>query len=108
MFPMMRRFLPLAASALLSACGGHDHGSSSMTHPPPARGQLVGTPTMTGTFSPSDLQSNLTGDPLGKLLLQLTVSLSFTKKNNQFDYRSESKTKKNTTTTAAHKNPSGN
>ena len=108
MFPMMRRFLPLAASALLSACGGHDHGSSSMAPPPPARGQLVGTPTMSGTFSPSDLLSNLTGDPLGKLLLQLTVSPTCTVNVYHFDYRTVGGAGESTTASAALMVPSGN
>ena len=78
MFPPIR-LLPaaLAAIVFLAACkGDHDNGSS--TTPPtsstPTRGQLLGTPTQTGSYSPSDLLSQLTSDPLGKLLLQLTFS----------------------------------
>ncbi|HEY6921863.1 MAG TPA: hypothetical protein VI653_00220, partial [Steroidobacteraceae bacterium] len=73
MFPKTGRLLyTLPVAILLSACGGgHDNGSMPTTPPPPTRGQLLGTPTATGTYSPSDLLSDMTGDPLGKLLLQL-------------------------------------
>ena len=63
----------LAAAALLTACGsGHDNGPMTAPASNPTRGQLLGTPTTTGTYSTSDLLSMLTSDPLGKLLLQLT------------------------------------
>jgi alpha-beta hydrolase superfamily lysophospholipase len=65
----------LAVAALLTACGsGHDNGPMTAPASNPTRGQLLGTPTTTGTYSTSDLLSMLTSDPLGKLLLQLTFS----------------------------------
>jgi hypothetical protein len=108
MFPMTRRFLFLAVAALLSACGGHDHGSSPMTPSSPTRGQLLGTPTMTGTYSPSDLLSNLTGDPLGKLLLQLTFSPTCTVNVYHFEYQTVGGAGESTTASAALMVPSGN
>ena len=69
-------FLPAAlAVTLLTACGkGDDNAPSTQTAMAPARGQLTGTPTVSGTYSTSDLLSMLTGDPLGKELLQLTFA----------------------------------
>ena len=69
-------FLPTAlAVTLLTACGkGDDNAPSTQTAMAPARGQLSGTPTVSGTYSTSDLLSMLTGDPLGKELLQLTFA----------------------------------
>jgi hypothetical protein len=109
MFPMTRRLLPLGVAVLLSACGGgHDHGSSPMPPPPPTRGQLLGTPTMTGTYSPSDLLSNLTGDPLGKLLLQLTFSPTCTVNVYHFEYQTVGGAGESTTASAALMVPTGN
>jgi prolyl oligopeptidase family protein len=109
MFPMTCRFLPaLAVAALLSACGGHGHGSSPMPPVPPTRGQLLGTPTMTGTYSPSDLLSNLTGDPLGKLLLQLTFSPTCTVNVYHFEYQTVGGAGESTTASAGLMVPSGN
>lgn len=109
MFPMIRRLLPLAVVALLSACGGgHDHGSSPMPPPPPTRGQLLGTPTMTGAFSPSDLLSDLSGDPLGKLLFQLTFSPTCTVNVYHFEYQTVGGAGESTTASAALMVPTGN
>ncbi len=68
------RFAPLLLAALLTACGGHGNGSISQPQQGPAAGQLAGTPEKTASYSPSDLLSQLTGDPLGKELLQLAFS----------------------------------
>ena len=65
----------LLAATLLAACGkGDDNAPSTQAATAPTRGQLLSTPTVSGTFSASDLLSMLTGDPLGKELLQLTFS----------------------------------
>lgn len=110
MFPKTLRLLPtLAVAVLLSACrGGHDNGSSPTTPAPPTRGQLLGTPTMTGTFSPSDLLSDLTGDPLGKLLLQLTFSPTCTVNVYHFEYETVGGAGESTKASAALMVPSGN
>ncbi len=68
------RVVPALMAASLVACGGHGHGSSSSTSGTPTRGQLLASPAKTASYSPSDLLSQLTGDPLGKELLQLTFS----------------------------------
>jgi Prolyl oligopeptidase family len=73
MFPKTR-LLPLLLAACLAACGGHSSNSVSQTQSAPTQGQLVSSPTKTGSYAPSDLLSLLTGDPLGKELLQLTVA----------------------------------
>ena len=66
---------PLLVAVCLAACGkGDDNAPSTQPDANPARGQLSGTPTVAGTYSTSDLLSMLTTDPLGKELLQLTVS----------------------------------
>lgn len=109
MFPMTRHLWPLALTALLCACGGgHDKGSTSGTPAPPARGQLLGTPAMTGSYSPSDLLSNLTGDPLGKLLLQLTFSPTCTVNVYHFEYQTVGGAGESTTASAALMVPTGN
>ena len=65
----------LAVAAFLAACGkGDDNGPSTSPATAPTRGQLLSTPTVSGTYSASDLLSLLTSDPLGKELLQLTFS----------------------------------
>jgi len=74
------RYLPLVAAAFLSACG-HGNDSSTASQPPPQmaspaqRGQLTNNPPpKVAHYSPSDLLSMLTGNDLGKELLQLTLS----------------------------------
>jgi pimeloyl-ACP methyl ester carboxylesterase len=63
------------AAVLLVACGkGHDNAPSTQPAGAPTRGQLTGTPTVSGSYSTSDLLSQLTTDPLGKELLKLTFS----------------------------------
>lgn len=62
-------FLPPFLAGLLSACGGHGNGSMSVP-----QGTATAGLTKTAAYSPSDLLSILSGDPLGKELLQLTVS----------------------------------
>lgn len=110
MFPMPGRLLStLAVAVLLSACGGgHGNGSSPMTPAPPTRGQLLGTPTMTGSYSPSDLLSDLTSDPLGKLLLQLTFSPTCTVTVYHVEYQTVGGAGESTTASAALMVPSGN
>ena len=74
MFRTIPLLATLAAAASLAACGGHDNAPSTPASTTPTRGQLLGTPTMTGSYSVSDLLSMLSSDPLGKLLLQLAFS----------------------------------
>lgn len=63
------------AAVLLAACGkGNDNAPATQMATAPTRGQLTGTPTVSGSYSTSDLLSMLTTDPLGKELLQLTFS----------------------------------
>lgn len=73
MFPKSP-LLPLLLASLLIACGGHSNSSVSQSQGTPMRGQLISNPVKTASYSPSDLLSLLTGDPLGKELLQLTFS----------------------------------
>src|ERR1700761_6736653 len=85
---LMKRLFPvLAAIAVLAACNGHDNDGSLTPSNPSGRGSLVGSPTQTGKYSPSDLLSQLTGDPLGKLLLQFTFSPTCTVSVYHFDYQ---------------------
>ena len=57
----------------LTGCGNdHSNASPTSSETTPMRGQLIGTPTLSGSYSPSDLLSQLTSDPLGKELLQLS------------------------------------
>jgi len=73
MLRTIRLLATLAAAALLAACGGgHDSAPATPADTTPTRGQLLSTPTMTGSYSAADLLSLLSSDPLGKLLLQLT------------------------------------
>src|SRR5579862_5020521 len=66
------RIVLLLVAALLTACNdGHSSDATSLGE---MSGQLVSSPTQTASFSPSDLLSLLTGDPLGKELLQPTIS----------------------------------
>ena len=87
MFRMLRTLPALVAVIVLSACNGHDNASSMQSSSPPTRGQLLGTPTMTGSYSPSDLLSQLTSDPLGKLLLQLTFTPTCTVNVYHYEYQ---------------------
>jgi hypothetical protein len=66
------RFVLLLVAALVTACDdGHSSDATSLGE---MSGQLVSSPTQTASFSPSDLLSLLSGDPLGQELLQLTFS----------------------------------
>jgi Prolyl oligopeptidase family len=109
MFPTTRLLpLLLVASIVLAACGGgHDDGSSLQPSNPPTRGQLVGSPTMTGSYSPSDLLSDLTGDPLGKLLLQLTFSPTCTVNVYHLNYQTVGGAGESTQASAALMVPTG-
>ncbi len=85
---LIKRLLPvLAAMSVLAACNGHDNDGSLTPSNPSGRGSLVGSPMQTGTYSPSDLLSQLSGDPLGKLLLQLTISPTCTVNVYHYDYQ---------------------
>jgi len=109
MFPMMRLLPVLAAAIAVAACGGHDNASSMQpsTPPTPTRGQLVGTPTMTGSYSPSDLLSDLTSDPLGKLVLQLTFTPTCSVNVYHFDYQTVGGAGESTQASAALMVPTG-
>jgi hypothetical protein len=109
MFPTIRLLLVLAAASAAAACGGHDNASSMQPSTPstPTRGQLVGTATMTGSYSPSDLLSDLTSDPLGKLVLQLTFSPTCTVNVYHFDYQTVGGTGESTQASAALMVPTG-
>ena len=109
MFPLFRVLSVTVAAACLTACGGgHDNGTSSApTNSQPARGQLVGTPTQTGSYSSSDLLSELTADPLGKLLLQLTFSPVCTVTVYHLEYQTVGGAGEATTASAALMVPSG-
>ncbi|MGH8302302.1 MAG: alpha/beta hydrolase family protein, partial [Steroidobacteraceae bacterium] len=68
-------FLVSAAAAMLAACGVSSHGSpapSQSTTPQP--GQLLQTPQKTGSYSPSDLLSSLSGNSDAAQLLKLAFS----------------------------------
>jgi hypothetical protein len=105
MFPTTRLLPLLGAVMALAACGG-DKGSLTPSNPT-GRGQLVGTPTLTGTYSTSDLLSNLTGDPLGKLLLQLTFSPTCTVNVYHFNYQTVGGKNESTQASAALMVPTG-
>jgi hypothetical protein len=103
-------YVALAAGfVLLGACGHGDDSAPSVTPPPatPTRGQLVSTPTMTGTYSASDLLSMLTSDPLGKELLQLTVSPTCTVNVYHMEYETVGGAGEATTASAALMVPTG-
>jgi hypothetical protein len=66
-----------AATALLSACHVSAGGSSSMTPPQsmtPQPGDLLQTPSKTGSYSPSDLLSMLSGNSDAGQLLKLAFN----------------------------------
>jgi prolyl oligopeptidase family protein len=103
-----RAWLVLALALGLSACKGSHHNSSA---PPsqstPTRGQLIGTPTMTASYSPSDLSSQLTSDPLGKLLLQLTFNPTCTVNVYHMQYQTVGGANESTTASAGLMIPTG-
>src|SRR6185437_1322562 len=108
MSPLIRSLPVLAAVLCFAACGGSsNNGSLSPSNPQPTRGTLVGTPTQTGSYSPSDLLSELTGDPLGKLLLQLTFSPTCTVNVYHVEYQTVGGAGESTTASAALMVPSG-
>jgi alpha/beta superfamily hydrolase len=107
--PRMIVFLTvIVAVAFLAACGHGDGNGPSMTTPAaPTRGQLLSTPTMTGTYSTSDLLSMLTSDPLGKELLQLTFSPTCTVNVYHLEYETVGGAGEATTASAALMVPTG-
>jgi hypothetical protein len=67
----------VAAGIMLAGCDRvrvGDDPPAPPAAPTPARGDLVGTPTRTASYSPSDLLSVLPISPLGRDLLRLTVT----------------------------------
>ena len=109
MFRIIRFLLApavLPVIELLTACGGHDNASMSMSSTP-ARGTLLSTPTMTGSFSTSDLLSQLTTDPLGKELVQLTFSPTCTVNVYHLEYETVGGAGEATTASAALMVPTG-
>src|SRR5690348_10440652 len=108
MLPTIRLSSVLAAAITVAACGGHDNASSMQpSAPTPTRGQLVGTPAMTGSYSPSDLLSDLTSDPLGKLLLQLTFTPTCSVNVYHYDYQTVGGAGESTQASAALMVPTG-
>ena len=98
-----------SAVMLLAACGHGDDSAPSVTPPPatPTRGQLVSTPTMSGSYSASDLLSMLASDPLGKELLQLTFSPTCTVNVYHMEYETVGGAGEATTASAALMVPTG-
>src|ERR1700733_12455224 len=95
----------LAVATLLAACGsGHDNAPSTT---PPTRGQLLSTPTMSGSYSAADLLSLLSSDPLGKLLLQLTFSPTCTVNVYHMEYETVGGAGEATTASGALMVPTG-
>src|ERR1700761_2960150 len=108
MFRISQPLSMLTAVALLAACGsGHDNAPSTAPESNPTRGQLLATPTSAGAYSTSDLLSMLTSDPLGKLLLQLTVSPTCTVTVYHMEYETVGGAGEATTASAAVMVPSG-
>jgi hypothetical protein len=105
---MIQPLFVLTVVALLTACGG-GHDNAPMTAPAsnPARGQLLGSPASTGTYSTSDLLSMLTSDPLGKLLLQLAFSPTCTVTVYHMEYETVGGAAEATTASGALMVPSG-
>jgi hypothetical protein len=98
----------LAAVALLAACGhDHDNAPATQTSSTPTRGQLLGAPTMTGSYSASDLLSTLISDPLGKELLQLNFSPTCTVNVYHMEYETIGGAGEATTASAALMVPTG-
>jgi hypothetical protein len=103
-----RAWLALAVAAGLAACESNDgKGMLVPTAQSTARGMLMGTPTMTGSYSPSDLLSQLTGDDLGKKLLQLTFSPTCTVTVFHIEYQTVGGANEPTTASGALMVPSG-
>ncbi|MGH8211254.1 MAG: alpha/beta hydrolase family protein, partial [Steroidobacteraceae bacterium] len=108
MFRMAHLLPVLAATALLSACGkDNDNASASPPSTGPMRGQLLSSPTMTGSYSASDLLSQLTSDRLGKDLLQLTISPTCTVNVYHLQYATVGGAGEATTASAALMVPTG-
>jgi len=109
MSPTIRLFSVLAAAIAVVSCGGHDNAAPMQPSTPttPTRGQLVGTPAMTGSYSPSDLLSDLTNDPLGKLLLQLTFTPTCSVNVYHYDYQTVGGAGESTQASAALMVPAG-
>jgi predicted esterase len=108
MFRTIHLLPVLALTGLMAACGsGHDNGPSTMTQAPPTRGQLLGTPTMAGSYSAADLLALLSSDPLGKLLLQLTFSPTCTVNVYHMEYETVGGAGEATTASGALMVPSG-
>jgi len=103
----IRAWLALPVAAALTACHGSHDGSMSQTQSSPTRGQLIGTPTQTGSYSPSDLLSQLTGDPLGKELLQLTFTPTCTVTVYHMEYQTVGGANESTAASGALMIPSG-
>ena len=96
------------AAVLLVACGkGSDNAPSTQMATAPTRGQLTGTPTVSGTYSTSDLLSMLTTDPLGKELLQLTFAPTCSITVYHMEYGTVGGTGEATTASGALMVPSG-
>jgi poly(3-hydroxybutyrate) depolymerase len=103
-----RAWLAPAVVAVLTACNdSHDNGPMNPSQSTPTRGQLIGTQVMTGSYSPSDMLSQLTGDPLGKELLQLTLAPTCTVTVYHFEYQTVGGANESTTASAALMVPSG-
>ncbi|MBS0579290.1 MAG: prolyl oligopeptidase family serine peptidase [Proteobacteria bacterium] len=67
----LHRIAALLVLSVVSACGGSSHDNTSTMTPPPQRGDLVnGPPTLVASYAPSDLLGLLSGNDLGKLLLE--------------------------------------
>jgi dienelactone hydrolase len=108
MFRIPGLILALAAMALLVACGkGDDNASTTSSETTPTRGQLVATPTMSGSYSASDILSMLTTDPLGKELLQLTFSPTCTVNVYHMEYYTVGGAGESTTASGALMVPTG-
>jgi pimeloyl-ACP methyl ester carboxylesterase len=108
MFRTIHFLATLAAFALLTGCGGgNDNASTTATSSTPQRGQLLSTPTMTGSYSTGDLLAMLTTDPLGKELLQLTFSPTCTVNVYHLEYETIGGAGEATTASAALMVPSG-
>lgn len=98
----------LTLALLLTACGhGDDNAPSTQPSSSPSRGQLTATPTVSGTYSSSDLLSMLTSDPLGKELLQLTFSPTCTVTVYHMEYATVGGAGEVTTASGALMVPSG-
>ena len=98
----------LTAAVLLTACGkGDDNAPTTQPETAPSRGQLLATPTVSGSYSSSDLLSLLTSDPLGKELLQLTFSPTCTVTVYHMEYATVGGAGEATTASGALMVPSG-